>query len=653
MATSEQLAALGFSPGTTYQGSQPTTTDARQASYAQLQALGFVPGEQAPVEEPASIGKTLALNATNVFGIAPWLNGVIQNIATGEDRNTARDRYQQMIDDANEEHPIVGGLGKVAALVPETVLGGGLGKLAQGAGVAAKAGGLLSKFAPAAIAESPLAASIGKAALGGAAYGAVSGGGEALSRGQDALPEAIKGGAAGAVLGGGLGAIAHGLGRVFHGDGPKATQLEDLAGGTVDVTAEPGVAGISKTQASSLLNGITDGILPKERAIAKDILDNASDVIVKHEKPLRLAGSDNLDKADKGVEELRQASQALETPKDPAYEVLKTHKAGGDDVVKIEGELRNKAATLEGKDAKEVEALADHFRNKYSSIETNEAKRLLNSIKAEGDQSVRDVYEKFAAQLPEGQRWTMGQFLDHLAGGNAKNDSHLIDTKLREAVEGLPFRFESNPISPKQLRAELTKAQTTASDALGSLYGTPNYKLNQVAKDALQTVNNRSLNTAYEAGNDAVKKAVNEIRKINREQSALIQLTDWAEARVEKAALNKEGLGKKTVSAGSNLLAGYEGLGAAKHLLHGDVGGAAIDLGGAIAAKTVPKLAKGGKNLAIDKLARLQRNAQSADPVVKANAQKILDRIKALQKVGSATAGALGAVRNTNAGDES
>lgn len=199
------------------------------AYLAAAPASGFNPdaylaGPAAPAEQ-FSPGETFLRHAANPFGVAPALSGVLQHLVHGEEYASARDRYRGQLEQSAEQNPKAAFLGKVGALIPETAIGGGVGKLAQGA---IKGTQLATKLAT--VAEtSPVLAGAAKGALGGAAYGAAGGAGEAVSEGKDVLPAAGVGAGVGGALGGALGAVGGKVSKAFKG--AKEREGEDILSG--------------------------------------------------------------------------------------------------------------------------------------------------------------------------------------------------------------------------------------------------------------------------------------------------------------------------------------------------------------------------------------------------------------------------------------
>lgn len=192
-----------------------------------------------------SPGETFLRHAANPFGVAPALNGVLQHLVYGEDYASARDRYRAQLDQSAEQNPKAAFAGKVGALGPEMLVGGGLGKIAQGV---VKGAGLLPKLA--ALADgSPVLTGAAKGALGGAAYSAAGGAGEALSEGKDILPAAGKAALVGGGIGGALGAVAGKVSKAYKGAAAK--EGEDILTG---LRRGEGTKGASTVTAAKMLD---------------------------------------------------------------------------------------------------------------------------------------------------------------------------------------------------------------------------------------------------------------------------------------------------------------------------------------------------------------------------------------------------------------
>ncbi len=198
-----------------------------------------------------SPGETVGYNAANAFGVLPALTGVVAHVTRGADYAQTRDAAKAFLDQSAEQNPRAALAGKIGSLVPETILAGGVGRIAGAGAKALGVGETAAKLLPNAaryIEESPIASSTIKGALSGAGYGAASGAGEALSEGKDILPAAAEGSLGGAVLGGGLGAVTGKLGKMLKG-APLKEEEEILRG----LTAGEGTKGSATVTAKKLV----------------------------------------------------------------------------------------------------------------------------------------------------------------------------------------------------------------------------------------------------------------------------------------------------------------------------------------------------------------------------------------------------------------
>lgn len=617
-------------------GGKPTPEPAG-LTYDQLKQMGGVPSEEFSQEEAPGVAKTIALNATNLFGAAPALSGVIQHLVNNEDYAQARDRYQRMIDSANEANPIAGYVGKGASLIGETVIGGGLGKVASLGAKAIGAGRLLGE-------AGGLGSSIAKGVAGGAAYGAAGGAGEALSHGQDAGTAALSGGAIGGVAGGALGAVAHGASKLLHG-------AEDA-------------------QANSLVQGVSSGILPRERKLASRLAGKgailgeteaakagitSTDALVENQKAIRKAASSKPHEAQQGIRELETVTDSLESSKGPHYEAVDAANGGGVHAKTPVDALRNKASVLQGRERKVLEDTANLLEEKYATVSTDAARQQLLKAVPAGDQGARDVIEKFTKKIPAGENWNKTRFLNELAGGDALANSHTIDPMLRKQVEKLPFSFDGEARIPsRELRKVLTAAQEEAATAMGTLNATENARLKALPEQVLKGVVNRELDRA--AGNGGAEAAVKAIREINTRQSTLLNIKKFAESALDKKVLNKQGLTPQKTTGG--IIGALEGSQALNSAISGNFGHAALHVAGGIVGSAVPTAAKGASTAGIDRMAWLAREArqalqaQSAGQVPTEAGIKALRIIKTLRGAGQvlpAAAGALGAANSTTA----
>lgn len=231
---------------------------------------GFVPDAPEATERTFSAPETFGLNAANLFGAGPAVYGALKYIQSGAQEGSytkARDELQGEIDatDQSDEHPWARRAGKLAAMVGETVVGGGVGKAV---GLAAKGAGAVAKLAPWAV-ENPVIAKALQGAASGAAYGAASGAGTAASKGEDVVEGARGGVAGGALLGGALGGVAGAAGKLLRG-APEA-EAENLLRG---VTQGDGLHGGSTLKAKKLVDRQSEAIVdtlrsdPELRAVA-------------------------------------------------------------------------------------------------------------------------------------------------------------------------------------------------------------------------------------------------------------------------------------------------------------------------------------------------------------------------------------------------
>lgn len=359
--------------------------DAEPAADAANPFAGLNYNDEAPVEQISPL-KTIALNATNVFGAAPAIYGAGQALVNGADYAQARDQYQQQIDTANEQNPISKWIGKGISLVPETVLGGAVGKVAS---VGAKAAGLGAKLAEAA----PLTQSIVKGAIGGAGYGAASAGGEALSHGQDVLPAAGEGALGGAAAGGTLGAIFHGAGELFR-KAPGRDETNLLRG----VAEGEGTSGSATPKVKKLLAN-------QQKAVI-DTLRNDPELLRASRKPAAEAAPIFRNK-------LEQVGEQL----DPAYKII-DEKTGG---VSVRG-------------------LVDHLDGEIAEL----AKDPLNEVYSSGLAKIRDsLLDAWAPKIKEGQQVIQqlkAQGITKIPPSVIPPDVYVPTQKLRQVVTKLQTR---------------------------------------------------------------------------------------------------------------------------------------------------------------------------------------------------------------------
>lgn len=592
---------------------------------------------EAPAPTTYSPLETVGLNAGNLFNLEPAAVGAYQSVVNGKDYATERDAQRARIEQANEQNPISSYVGKGLALGGETLVGGGVGKVAS---LGAKAVGAAEALSPVVARLGETGTAIAKGVLGGAAYGAAGAGGEALSKGESVLPAAATGAAVGGALGGVVGGVAHKVGEAF--EGAIGKQNESIVRGASE-RALP--------RKQSALAALVEDELPKD---AKSAV-TAGQVIQENLPTLKGLRSGNYETVAKAADEVQGKVSSLEVGKADNYRTVDRALKGGFDAKSPIDALENRAAT-------ETEApwrtvllnKAKALREQWSSIGTDEAKRYLESMRVTGDQSARDALEGLAAKLPADKQWTKADFLDHLVGGErgaARKNFADLDPDLRRAVEKLPFRFDGDLKIPSQdLRRLLTISQDEAESALGTLNSTKNARLASLSQEVLGSSLNRTLDTAAATGDKAVAKAVQQIRDTNVRQSVLLKLNEAVQKKIEKLQLGKPTLGGIAGHGVANVLGGYEALGAVKHALTGDFASAGKDALAAVAAKFAPQAVVGAKRGAIDSLALLQREVARGNP----RAIALLKAAQQARRVGTAGAGAVGAVTaGTLAGPES
>lgn len=623
--TLEQLQAMGATPA-------PAAAIGAGAGLTleQLQQMGA--SEEAPAEQ-YSIPETIGRNAVNLFGAGPAVSGAFQAIASGRKYEEGRDETKRHLEEANVQHPVAGYVGKGIALAGETVLGGAAGKALS---VGAKLAGVTDAISPVMARLGSTGAAVAKGALGGAAYGAAGSTGAALSEGKDILPAVAEGAATGGVLGGALGGVAHKIGEAF--------------GGAVG------------SQNESIVRGASERALPRKQSALADLIEKELPAGAKSKVTAGEVIQENRDllKGFRSADpEAVQAAREATLAKADSYEIGKAAKyAKVDEALGGGAPARAAIDDLENKAAVEVEApwkkvLTDKvssLKQQWSSISTDEAKRYLNSMRVTGDQTARDALEGLSSAIPAGERWTKMQFLDHLVGGERGASTKAwadIDPELRKAVETLPFKFDGTiKVPTRDLRRLLTMSQDEAESALGTLNATKNARLAALNQEVLGHTLNKQLDTAARAGGKDVAGAVQAIRDNNVRQSVLLKLADASTRKVEKLRLGKPTLGGVAAGAGSGLLGGYEALQAGKHLLHGDIGAAALDAGGALAAHLAPKAIQATKFGATDALAALKRGVDAGNP----RALALFKSLQATGRLGSAGAGAVGAATSGTLG---
>jgi hypothetical protein len=583
--------------------------------------------------EQYSVPETIGRNAVNLFGAGPAVSGAFQAIANGRKYEEARDETKRHLEEANAQHPIAGYVGKGIALGGETLLGGALGKAVS---VGAKLAGAAEALSPVMARLGSTGGAIAKGALGGAAYGAAGAAGSALSAGQDVLPAAAEGAATGGALGGALGGVAHKIGEAFEG----------AIGG----------------QNESIVRGASERALPRKQSALADLIEkelpagakskvSASEVIQENRDLLKGFRSADPEVVQAAREATLEKADSYEIGKAAKYEQVDKALGGGAPARAAIDDLENKASVeTEAPWKKVLTDKVSSLKQQWSSISTDEAKRYLQAMRVTGDQAARDALEGLAAKLPEGRQWTKMQFLDHLVGGERGASTRAwaeIPPDLRKAVEQLPFKFDGDiKIPTRDLRRLLTMSQDEAESALGTLNATKNARLAALNQEVLGHTLNKQLDTAARAGGEGVSGAVQAIRDNNVRQSVLLKLADASSRKVEKLRLGKPTLGGIAAGGASGLLGGYEALGAAKHLIHGDFASAGVDALGAIAAKSAPRLAVAAKFGATDALARLQREVTAGNP----RAVALLKSLQASGRLGTAGAGAVGAATSGTLG---
>jgi hypothetical protein len=614
---------VGATFGNVISGTPPAPPGAREISPSDIR-------QDDEDDRHPGVAGTIALNATNLFGAAPALSGLITHLVTNEDYAGARDRYQRLIERANAENPISSYVGKAASLIPETVLGGALGKAA---GIGAKALGIGSRVAEA----GGIGSAIGKGVLGGAAYGAAGGAGEAISHGQSVLPAAGEGALVGGAAGGVLGAAGHGLSRVL--------------------------AGAEDKQVGSLVQGVAKGVLPRERKLASRLASSvvsegeteagkagitSADALIENRRAIRAAASRDPAKAQAGIQEVQMATDALEAAKEPHYAKLDEALGGGTDARAPVDALENRASVLQGDERKVVLDTAKLLREKYSTVNTDVARQLLERAVPAGDQGARDALESFAARLPIGQNWNTNRFIQALA---EKGNIDTIDPGVREQIQKLPFKFDGTAkIASRDLRADLTKAQDEAATAMGTINATKNAQLADLGRTVLNGVVNRELDKAAGSSVPGIAKTVQAIREINVRQHTLIAIKKFASQQLDKATLAKQGIGPAKMAG--NLIEGGAYAHAGYQALQGNIPAAAASALTGTVAHVAPEVAQFANRVGTDKLAWLAREARLAQSAQAAGrtpteggikAMRVLQSLQAVGNVGMAGAGALGA----------
>lgn len=612
--TFEQLQAMGATPA-------PAPTGGG-LSFEQLQAMGA--SDTAPVEQ-YSVPETIGRNAVNLFGAGPAVSGAFQAIANGRKYEEGRDETKRHLEEANAQHPIAGYVGKGIALAGETALGGVAGKALS---IGAKLTGAADALSPVMARLGSTGGAIAKGVLGGAAYGAAGATGSALSEGRDVLPAAAEGAATGGALGGALGGVAHKIGEAFEG----------AIGG----------------QNESIVRGASERALPRKQSALADLIEkelpsgakskvSASEVIQENRDLLKGFRSADPEVVQAAREATLEKADSYEVGKAAKYAQVDKALAGGAPARAAIDDLENKAAVeTEAPWKKVLTDKVTSLKQQWSSISTDEAKRYLQAMRVTGDQTARDALEGLASKLPQGEQWTKMQFLDHLVGGERGASTRAwaeIPPDLRKAVETLPFKFDGNiKIPTRDLRRLLTMSQDEAESALGTLNATKNARLAALNQEVLGHTLNKQLDTAASAGGEGVAGAVQAIRDNNVRQSVLLKLADASTRKIEKLRLGKPTLGGVAAGGAAKLLGGYEAIGALKNLVHGDLGGAALDAAGAVGAHYLPRAVAATKFGATDALAALKRGVDAGNP----RAVALYRSLQAAGRLGTAGTGAVG-----------
>ena len=367
---------------------QPQQTDLERA----LASGGQVVPQGAPNAPPEeSAGRSFALQATNVFGAAPVISGVIRKLTEGIPYSQGRDEYQAQIDAAKEQHPTASTIGSVASLVPETIIGGAVGKVA---GAAGKAAGLAAKAAPF-IEAHPLITKALEGAVGGAAYGAASGAGSAASHGQDVLPAAAESAAGGAVVGGVLGGAAAKVGDIIAGG--VAHQNESIVQGAAS-HALP-----KKVKALASFIDDSDEIKPfasKTDITPADVIQENRDILGGARSSDHGTISDTRAKIDAKV-------SSYEAEKKQSYALVDQALGGGPEIGELTEALKNKAARVTERPYQKVLLnKAANLEEDYASISTDEARKRLATMSpevkaAEVARPSKDVLERVSSIDPD------------------------------------------------------------------------------------------------------------------------------------------------------------------------------------------------------------------------------------------------------------
>lgn len=218
--------------------------------------------------------------------------------------------------------------------------------------------------------------------------------------------------------------------------------------------------------------------------------------------------------------------------------------------------------------------------------------------------------------------------LERISESQAKLGALGIETPLR-------LQPQDAMVPTRDVRAMVTRLQTRGSQVINPLNpGEASQMKADIAGFMKSNVIDAHLDIAAQQGPE-VAQAVDAIRGINTTYSALKNMTKAIEQRAQK-----EGTG--SVSLGGNLkqlLTHGAGGASAAMLLHGNLPGAATTAAGALLASQAPKIARGVNT----SLATLQRAAEAGNP----KARALLDTLTNLRKVGTAGAGHVGSVVNS------
>jgi len=392
MPTLQELQSQGWSVG------NPEDSN-RTKAYNSLVAQGWEAGPAAAeTPEVPGPGKTFLLNATNLFGAAPVLSGVIHVIKGDEPYEEARDRYRNLILAGSEENPKAALAGKITSFIPETVIGGAAGELV---GAGAKASGLLSKLP--AFATSGATGAVAKGILGGAGYGAATGAGEAASKGEAVLPAAAESAASGAVVGGIAGGLIHGAGALLKG--APAAERRDILQGIGEGSGDHGSA--TPTLKKRLVN-----IKGGDETIAE---------VLKSDPKLLKASRDS---ATKAIPIFEKKLDELGEKLDPAYKAI-DEVSGGISVKDLTTHLNDTIADYAKSPLQEVYTSGlTKLRDSYLQAWAPEIKKTLESLEKEGYPS--QVVTKMFEAIPDKQVPT--QELRKTVSQLQNRATHIIDS---------------------------------------------------------------------------------------------------------------------------------------------------------------------------------------------------------------------------------